>query len=92
MKENIILFELWKLTQLREQLREALQHIQSPQDVAIGNSKVTLKRKNTKATKSTKTISVTSTSSVENKEMTTMNKKKHNPKVDGALIRRNSRS
>jgi hypothetical protein len=60
--------------------------------VAIGNSKVTCKGKNTKATKSAKTTSVTSTSSVENKEKTTMDKKQPNPKVDGALIGRKTRS
>lgn len=30
MKANIIVFELCKIIQLREQLREVLQHIQSP--------------------------------------------------------------
>ena len=39
MKSNITVFELCKITQLREQLRDALQHIQGPQDVVIGNSK-----------------------------------------------------
>ena len=43
MKVNIIVFELCKLTQLRENLCEALQHIQGPQYMTIGNSKVTLK-------------------------------------------------
>ena len=33
MKANITVFELCKITQLREQLRDALQHIQGPQDV-----------------------------------------------------------
>ena len=56
--------------------------------MAIGNSKETLKGKNTKDTKSSKTSSIMSTSSVENKEKTTMDKKKPNPKVDGALIER----
>ena len=60
--------------------------------MAIGNSKATLKGKNTKATKSSKTTSVTSTLSVENKEKTTMDKKKPEPKVGGALIGRKSRS
>ena len=40
MKANIIVFELCKITQLREQLRDALEHIQGPQDVVISNSKV----------------------------------------------------
>jgi hypothetical protein len=30
MKANIIIFELCKITQLREKLREVLQHIQDP--------------------------------------------------------------
>ena len=34
MKENITMFELCKITQLMEQLREVLQHIQGPQDVS----------------------------------------------------------
>ena len=54
--------------------------------MAIGNSKVTLKGKNTKYTKLVKTTSV------ENKEKTTMDKKQPDPKVDGALIGRKSRS
>jgi hypothetical protein len=58
--------------------------------VTIGNSKETLKGKNKKSTKSAKTTSVASTSSVKNKEKTTMAKKKHDPKVDGALIGRKS--
>ena len=92
MKENITILELCKITQLREQLHESLQHIQGPQDVVIVNSKVTLKGNNVKATKSAKTSSVANTSSVENKENTTMDKKQHDPKEDGALIRRKSRS
>ena len=48
MKANIIVFELCKITQLGEQLREVLQHIQGPQDVLVGNSKVTPKGKNIK--------------------------------------------
>ena len=60
MKANITIFGLCKITQMREQLREPLQHIQGPQDVEIGNSKETLKGKNTKATKSAKTTSVAS--------------------------------
>ena len=43
MEENIIVFELCKITQLREQLREVLQHIRGPQDVVVGNSKATAK-------------------------------------------------
>jgi hypothetical protein len=86
MKVNITVFELCKIKNLREQLHEALQHIQGPQGVAIGNSKVTLKGKNTKATKSAKTTSV------DNKENTTMDKNQPDPKVNGALTRRKSRS
>ena len=88
MKENIIVFELCKITQLREQLYEALQHIHSPQDVAIGNSKDALKGNNIEATKSSKTSSVSRTSSVENKENTTIDEKKPDLKEDMALIER----
>ena len=72
MKENITIFKLCKIKQLREQLREDLQHIQGPQDVIVGNSKVTPKAKNVKTTKIVKASSVTNTSSVESKEKTTM--------------------
>ena len=77
---------------MREQLWEALQHIQGPHDVAIGNSNVTPKGKNTKATKLDKASSVANTSSVENKEKETMEEKKPNAKADGALFGRKSRS
>ena len=65
------MFELCKITQLREQLREYLWHIQGPQDVIVGNSKATPKAKNVKNTKTVKAASVANTSSVENKEKTT---------------------
>ena len=45
MKANITVFELCKITQLREQLRDALQTIQAPQDVVNNNSKATPKEK-----------------------------------------------
>ena len=67
MKSNIIVFELWKRTQLREQLQDALQHIKGPEDVVVGNSKVTPKAKNVKATKMVKALSVINNSNVENK-------------------------
>ena len=35
MKANIIVFELCKITQLREKLWEVLQHIQGPQDLLV---------------------------------------------------------
>jgi hypothetical protein len=54
MNANIIVFELCKITQLREKLQEVLQHIQGPHDVLVGNSKMTLKGKSIKATKSFK--------------------------------------
>jgi hypothetical protein len=92
MKTNITVFELCKITQLREQLRESLQHIQIPQDVIVGDSKVTPKLKNVKTTKIVKASSVANTSSVENKEKTTAEEKRPNPRVDGALIGRKSRS
>ena len=56
---------------MREKLREALQHIQGPQDVVVGNSKVTSKEKDVKTTKTIKESYVASTSSMENKENTT---------------------
>ena len=49
----------------------------------VGNSKVTLKGKNIKATKTFKALSATNTSNMEEKP---------NPRVDGMLIRRKSRS
>ena len=45
---NITVFDLCKITQLREKLREALKHIQGPQDVAVGNSKAAPKEKKCK--------------------------------------------
>ena len=92
MKENITIFELCKIKQLREQIRESLQYIQGPQDVVIGNSKAAPKEKNVKTTKIVKTSSVTNTSSMENKEKTIEEEKRPNPRVDGALIGRKSRS
>ena len=92
MKANITMFELCKITQLREQLREVLQHIQGPQDVLVGNSKVTPKGKSIKATKTFKALSVTNTSNEEDKERTTMEERKPNPRADGILIERKSRS
>ena len=90
MKENIIIFELCKITHLREQLREALQHIQGPQAVIIGNSKTTPKEKNVKTTKKVKASSAANTSSMENKEKITEEEKRPNPRADGALICRKS--
>ena len=92
MNSNITMFELCKITQLREQLREVLQHIQDPQDVLVGNSKVTPKGKSLKDSKTFKASSVTNTSNEEDKERTTMEERKPNPKADGMLIRRKSRS
>jgi hypothetical protein len=92
MKENIIVFELCKITQLREQIREALQHIQGPQDVVIGNSKAEPKEKIVKTTKIVKTSSATNTSSMENNEKTTKEEKRLNPRANGVLIGRKSRS
>ena len=92
MKANITVFELCKITQLREQLQEVLQHIQGPQHVLVGNSKVTPKGKSIKATKTFKALSVTNTSNVEDMERTTTEEKKPNPRVDGMLIGRKSSS
>ena len=91
-KANITVFELCKITQLREQLGDDLQHIQGPQDVVIGNSKEASKDKNGKNTKIVKTSSVANTSSMENKENTTKEEERLNPRADGALIGRKSRS
>ena len=71
-KANITVFELCKITQLREKLQEALQHIQGPQDVVVGNLKATQKEKSTKATKIIKTSSIVNTSIVEDRDKTTM--------------------
>ena len=58
----------------------------------VGNSKVTLKGKSIKATKTFKASNVTNTSNIEDKERTTMEEKKPNPRGDGMLIGRKSRS
>ena len=63
-----------------------LQHIQGPQDVLVGNLKVTPKGKSTKSIKTVKALSVAKTSNVENKEKTTMEEKRPNPRADVALI------
>ena len=59
--------------------------------MVIGNSKEAPKEKNVKTTKIVKTSSVANTSSMENKEKTSKEKKRPNPRADGALIGRNSR-
>ena len=93
MKANITIFELSKITQLREQLRDALQTIQAPQDVVNSNSKATPKEKNVKPTKVVKTSTVANTLKSDNKEKTTEEEvRKPNPRVDGALIGKRSRS
>ena len=92
MKEHITVFKLYKITQLREHLREALQHIQCPQDVIVGNSKAAPNEKNVKTTKIVKSSSVANTSSIENKEKETEEEKRLNPREDGALIGRKLRS
>ena len=90
MKENIIVFELYKITQLREQLRDALQQIEGPQDVVIGNSKVALKEKNVKTAKIVKTSTIANTLDEENKEKRTKEIKRPNPRSDEALTGRKS--
>ena len=93
MKANITIFELCKITQLREQLRDALQTIQGPQAVVISNTKATPKEKSVKTTKVVKTSTVANTSRSDNKEKTTEEEvRKPNPRVDGALIGKRSRS
>ena len=52
----------------------------------VGNSKATPKVKNMKSTKTIKASSVANTSIVENKEKTTMEEKRPNPRAYGALI------
>ena len=69
-----------------------LQQIQGPRDVLVGNSKATPKEKSIKATKTFKSSSVANTSNVEDKEITKMEEKKPNPRADGILIGRKSRS
>ena len=71
---------------------ETLQHIQGPQDVSVGNTKVTLKGNNVKVNKSTKASSITNTSNVDDKAKTMTHKKKGYPRADGALIGKKSRS
>lgn len=92
MKANITVFKLCKITQLREHLRDALQHIQGRKDVVIGNSKAEPKEKNLKTTKIVKTSSVANTSNNHNNEKTTKEEKRPNQREDGALIGRKSRS
>ena len=58
----------------------------------IGNLKVTPKGKSIKAIKTVKASSVANISNVEDKEKTTMEEKRPNPRVDGDLIGRKSRS
>ena len=87
MKANITIFELCKITQLREQLRDALQTIQAPQDVVNSNSKATPKEKNVKTTEVVKTSTVVNNSNSDNNEKTTEEEvRKTNPRVDGVLI------
>ena len=93
MKANITIFELCKITQLREQLRDALQTIQGPQDVVSSNSKATPKEKNVKTTNMVKTSTVANTSNLDNNEKTTEEEvRRSNPRADGALICKRSRS
>jgi hypothetical protein len=87
MKENITVFQLCKITQLREKLREVLQHIQGPHDVLVGESKVTVNGKSINAIDTFKSLSVINTSNVKGEERTTREEKKHNPRADGILIR-----
>jgi hypothetical protein len=60
--------------------------------VVVGNSQATPKAKNVRTTKIVKESSVANTSSMENKEKTIEEEKRPNPREDGALIRRKSRS
>ena len=58
----------------------------------VGKSKSTLKGKSIKDTKTFKASNVANTSNVEDKERTTMEERKPNPRADGMLFRRKSRS
>ena len=58
----------------------------------VGNSKVIPKGKSIKATHTFKASSVTNNLNFEDKERTTMEEKKPNPRVDGIFIGRKSRS
>ena len=71
---------------------EALQHIQGSHDALVGNTKEAFKGKNAKVNKSTKASSVANTSSINNKAKTTGDQKKGDPRDDGALIGKKSRS
>jgi hypothetical protein len=75
------------------QQRGSLPISQAPQDVVRSNSKATPKEKNVKTTKVVKTSTVGSTSNSDNKEKTTEEGvRKPNPRVDGTLIGKRSRS
>lgn len=77
---------------MREQLRDALQTIQAPQDVVNRNSKATPKEKNVKTTKVVKTSTIANTSNSDNNKKTTGEEvRKPNPREDGALIGKRSR-
>ena len=56
--------------------------------MVVGNLKDTQKGKSTKATNKIKVLSVANTSNVENKEKTTMEEKKLDPRADGDLAGR----
>ena len=82
-----------KITQLREQLRDALQTFQAPQDVVNSNSEATPKEKNVQNTKVVKTSTLANTSNSINNEKTTEEEvRKPNLRADGALIGKRSRS
>ena len=91
MKENITVFELCKITQLREKLHESFHHIQGSRDVMVGNTKETPKGENVKANKMTKTSTVANTSA-DYKAKTIDEKGKGDPRVHGALIEKKYRS
>ena len=55
MEENIMVFELFKIPQLREKLHKALRNIQGSQDMMFEKTKATPQGKNQKVDKMTKT-------------------------------------
>lgn len=91
MKEKIIVFELCKITQLREKLHESLQQTQGSEDAKARKTKVTPRGENVKSNKTTKISSFTNTS-MDDKAKTTYDKKKGDPREDGALIRNKFRT
>ena len=84
MKENNMVFELCEITQMRENLHEALQNIQGSQDTMIERKKVRPQGKNENVDKTTKNSSVVNTFE-DDKVKKTDDKKKGDPREDGVF-------